>query len=168
MNKRISFILIMTMALFALQGMAFAAEPIDAVKANIKASVASVKASVPSITVEQLKKAMDDQDVFFEIVDVREPDEYAAGHLADALHIPRGKAEWMTPAMIKDPGTKIYIYCKGGARGSLVTKMLLDAGYSDVTNVTGGFKAWAKAGYPFYNAHGECVVTEGGFGKKPQ
>lgn len=168
MKKRISLILITVAALIALQGLAFASEPVDVIKANIKKSVGAVKASVPSITVQELKKAMDDQDVFFELVDVREPDEFAAGHLADALHIPRGKAEWITPAKIKDPNTKIYIYCKGGARGSLVTKMLLDAGYTDVTNVTGGFKAWAKAGYPFYNAHGQCVVTEGGFGRKPE
>lgn len=168
MKKRILIMALALVAVFALHGMAVAAEPIDAVKANIKKSAAAVKASVPFVTVAEFKKVIDEQKEFFEIIDVREADEYAAGHLGDAILAPRGKAEWMIPGKVKDPSTKIYVYCKGGTRGAFVTRMLLDAGYKDVTNIDGGFKAWAKAGYPFYNAHGQCVVTKGGFGKKPE
>lgn len=168
MKKRLTLIAFVVMAFFAFSGMALAAEPIDAIKANIKKSVGAVKASVPSVTVQEFKKIMDEDKEFFEIVDVREPDEYAAGYIAGAILAPRGKAEWMIPGKVKDPNVQIYIYCKAGSRGALVTKMLIDAGYKKVTNVTGGFKEWAKAGYPFYNAHGKCVVTKDGFGKKPE
>ena len=168
MKKRISIILMTVVALFALQGLALAGEPIDAIKANIKKSVGAVKAEVPSVTVEEFMNIIKADKEFFEIIDVREPDEYAAGYIAGAVLAPRGKAEWMIPGKVKDPNTQIYIYCKAGSRGALVVKMLLDAGYTKVTNVTGGFKAWAKAGYAFYNAHGKCVVTKDGFGKKPE
>jgi len=168
MKKKLTLIILALVAVFAMQGLAVAAEPIDAVKANISKYVGEAKASVPSITVEVLAAKMAETDEYFELVDVRGADEYEAGHLADALWAPRGKAEWIIPGNIKDPNTKIYIYCKAGSRGALVAKMLIDAGYTNVTNVTGGFGAWAKAGYPFYNAHGEVVVTKGGYGKKPE
>lgn len=168
MKKKLTLIVFAVMMLFAFQGMALAAEPIDAIKANIKKSVEAVKAAVPSVTVQEFKKIMDDDKEFFEIVDVREPDEYAAGYIANAILAPRGKAEWMIPGKIKDPEVQIYVYCKAGSRGALVTKMLLDAGYKKVTNVAGGFKEWAKAGYAFYNMHGQVVVTKDGFDKKPE
>ncbi|MBT4266019.1 MAG: hypothetical protein HN580_23085 [Deltaproteobacteria bacterium] len=82
------------------------------------------------------------------------------------LLVPRGKVEWGVPGKVKDPNTIIYVYCKAGARGVFATLRLLEMGYKNVINVTGGFKAWAKAGFPFYNAHGKNVVVAKGFGKK--
>lgn len=168
MKRNLTIIAFVVATLFLMSGPATAAEPIDAVKASIKKSTGAIKASVPTITVAEFKKRIDAQEEFFEIVDVRGRDEYDAGHLGDAVWAPRGKAEWMIPAKITDPATPIYIYCKSGTRGALVTRMLLDAGYKKVTNVDGGFKAWAMAGYPFYNLHGKVVVTKDGFGKKPE
>lgn len=168
MKKKLTLIAFVVTALFMLQGLALAAEPIDAVKANIKASVDEVKKAVPSVTVAEFKKIMADDKEFFELIDVRGKDEFDAGHIAGAIWAPRGKAEWVIPGKVKDPNVQIYIYCKAGSRGALVTKMLLDAGYKKVTNISGGFKDWAKAGYEFYNLHGKCVVTKDGFGKKPE
>ncbi len=168
MKKRLTLIAFMMLAMFTVSSLALAADPIDAIKANIKKSVDAVAASVPSVTVQEFQKIRQEQKEFFELIDVREPDEYAAGYIADAILAPRGKAEWMIPGKVKDPNVQIYIYCKAGSRGALVTRMLLDAGYTKVTNITGGFKAWAMAGYPFYNDHGEVAVTKDGFGKKPE
>ena len=168
MKRKMTFVVFIVAALFLMAGPAMAEAPIDAVKANIKKSTTAIKDSVPTISVAEFKKLIDEQKVFFEIIDVRGQDEYDAGHLADAIHTPRGKAEWMIPEKVKDPNTPIYVYCKSGTRGALVTRMLLDAGYAKVTNVAGGFMGWAKAGYPFYNLHGEVVVVKDGFGKKPE
>ncbi len=148
-------------------GSASAKEPIDAIKANVKKRTEQVQKEVPSISVQDFKKMLDEGQVFAEIIDVRGADEYAAGHLADAINIPRGKTEWVVPKKITDPGQKIYVYCKTGARGAHVVKMLKEVGYKDVTNVKGGFKTWASAGYPFYNMHGENVIVKDGFDKKP-
>lgn len=168
MKKTLAFIACLAFVLLSFLGSAFAAEPIDAIKANIKKQVAVVSESVPSITVQELKTIIEKDKEFFEILDVRERDEYDAGRLGGAVWVPRGKAEWMVPIKIKDPDVPIYVYCKAGSRGALVTRMLIDAGYTRVTNITGGFKAWASAGYPFYNLHGMVVVTKDGFGKKPE
>jgi len=168
MKKQISIMSLMIVAIFAFSGMAVAAEPIDAVKANIKLSTTAIKQSVPTITVQEFMKKIESDQEFFEVVDVRGKDEYDAGHLANVVWAPRGKAEWVIPTKITDPDVPIYIYCKSGTRGALVTKMLLDAGYTNVTNVDGGFKAWASAGYPFYNLHGRMVMSKDGFGKQPQ
>lgn len=168
MKKKLSLIAFVFVALFAFNGLALAGEPIDAINDNIKKSVGAVVKSVPSVSVEEFKKIQDGQKEFFELIDVRGKDEFDAGHLADAVWAPRGKAEWMIPGIVKDPNTTIYIYCKAGARGALVTKMLLDAGYKKVINISGGFKAWAMAGYSFYNVHGQAVITKDGFGKKPE
>jgi len=168
MKRKLTFFAFIAMALLLLSGPAFAEAPIDAVKANIKKSTEAIKNSVPTISVADFKKLIDGQKEFFEIIDVRGQDEYDAGHLADAILAPRGKAEWIVPEKVTDPNATIYIYCKSGNRGALVTKALLDAGYTNVTNVAGGFTAWAKAGYPFYNQHGEVVVVKDGFGKKPE
>lgn len=167
MKHRILFITVVAV-LFAFQGMALAEKPIDGIKANIKKSVGAIKAEVPSITVQEFKKIMDKGDVYFELVDVRTEAEFDAGYIEGTVWIPRGKAEWMVPAKITDPEVQIYIYCKAGSRGALVSKMLLEAGYTNVTNITDGFGAWVKAGYPYYNVHGQSVVTEGGYGKKPE
>lgn len=168
MKRKLTFIAFVIAALFLVSGPAMAEAPIDAVKENIKKSVGAIKKSVPTITVAEFKKRIDEQKEFFEIIDVRGQDEYDAGHLADAIHAPRGKAEWMIPEKVADPDTPIYVYCKSGTRGALVTRMLLDAGYTRVINVDGGFMAWAKVGYPFYNLHGELAVVQDGFGKKPE
>lgn len=168
MKRQISIMVMLTATFFVLSGAAMAAEPIDSVKASIKLSTTAVEQAVPTISVQELKKKIESYNEFFEIVDVRGKDEYDAGHLPNVVWAPRGKAEWVIPSKITDPGVLIYVYCKSGTRGALVTKMLLDAGYSNVVNVEGGFKAWASAGYPFYNMHGRVVMTKDGFGKQPE
>lgn len=170
MAMKKSFVISALLVAFVLVfgGVAFAEEPIDAIKASIKKRTEDVNKAVPSITAKDFKKMLDEGKVFVEVIDVRGADEFAAGRLANAINVPRGKAEWVITKKITDPNQKVVVYCKAGSRGAYVVKMMLDAGYKDVTNLKGGFKAWATAGYPFYNMHGKVVVVKGGFGKKPE
>ena len=166
MLKTVSLVLI---TLFSLQAVAFAGDkPIDAIKEKVKKMVETRKKEAPSISVQEFKNLMDKQESFFEILDIRTTEEFLAGHIAGAVNSDRNKLEWMTPNKIDDPAVPIYVYCKAGSRGALATLRLIEMGYANVTNVDGGLKAWANAGYPMYNDLGEFAFTEKGFGKKPE
>jgi rhodanese-related sulfurtransferase len=81
-------------------------------------------------------------------VDVREPDEFKAGHIPGAKSIPRGTVEWMIPKNIADKSASIVIYCEHGSRGALATYTILQMGYKNVKNLEGGRAAWLKEGFP--------------------
>jgi rhodanese-related sulfurtransferase len=92
-------------------------------------------------------KALFDKGVVF--VDVREPDEFQAGHIRGAQSIPRGTIEWMVPKKIsKDKNASMVVYCEHGSRGALATYTLVQMGYKNVKNLEGGRAAWEKAGFP--------------------
>ncbi|GIE28960.1 sulfurtransferase [Actinoplanes italicus] len=77
------------------------------------------------------------------LVDVREPDEWAAGHAPHARHLPLGV---LNPADV--PGDRpVIAVCRSGKRSAVATGRLRDAGL-DARNLTGGMNAWAQAGLP--------------------
>ncbi len=77
------------------------------------------------------------------LVDVREPDEWAAGHIADAQHIPLGDLD---PDLFVG-GPLVVAVCRSGHRSGTAALRLHDAGV-DVRNMTGGMKAWQADGLP--------------------
>jgi rhodanese-related sulfurtransferase len=77
------------------------------------------------------------------LIDVREPDEWAAGHAPDAVHIPLG--ELRVDAL--PPGETFYMICRSGNRSGVAAKALIKAGV-DAVNVAGGMIAWQRAGLP--------------------
>jgi rhodanese-related sulfurtransferase len=84
------------------------------------------------------------------VLDVREPDEYAAGHLPGAVSVPRGLLEFKlsaTPAMTPRD-LKVVVYCKSGGRAALAAASMKDMGYLQVVSLVGGFDGWQSAGYP--------------------
>lgn len=80
------------------------------------------------------------------VLDVREPDEYAAGHIPDATLIPLGQLA--TRAGELDRGERIVVVCRSGNRSAEGRDMLLGAGFHAVTSVEGGMTDWASAGLP--------------------
>jgi rhodanese-related sulfurtransferase len=85
------------------------------------------------------------------LLDVREDDEWDAGHAPEAVHVAMGLVSERIDEIPKD-GTVVCI-CRVGGRSGSVAGALAGAGY-DVRNVDGGMLAWELAGYP--------VVTDGG------
>ena len=77
------------------------------------------------------------------VIDVREPDEYAAGHLVGAYNIPKGSLlqNKEFEAAIKASKTPVMVYCRSGVRAGEAMKMLEDAGYKYVMSI-GGVKTW--------------------------
>src|SRR5262245_33597269 len=79
------------------------------------------------------------------ILDVREGDEVADGHIAGAKTIPRGFLELKIENEIADRARPVVVYCAGGTRSLLAADTLRRLGYRDVASLRGGFKAWKDA-----------------------
>lgn len=85
------------------------------------------------------------------ILDVREPAEFAAGHLPGAVNIPRGLLEFKIDTQPEFQGQRqapIVVYCQTGGRSALATQVLNQLGYEGAVSMAGGFKAWAESGLP--------------------
>ena len=86
----------------------------------------------------------------FVLIDVREADEFAAGHLPGAVLVPRGLLEFKltgTPAL-SSRDLKVVLYCKTSGRAALSAQAMQSMGYLNVTSIAGGYDAWAAAGKP--------------------
>ena len=100
--------------------------------------LAQTKANITEIDPETAEARVGDA-VF---LDVREQDEYDAGTIPGALHIPRGHLESQVESRIPDRDAPIVIYCAGGIRSAFAAKTLQDLGYTDVVSMAGGFGSW--------------------------
>lgn len=80
------------------------------------------------------------------LVDVRESDEWAAGHAAGAIHLPLGQLATRQAELPRD--REVLLICASGSRSALATDRLRRAGHPHATNVEGGTAAWARAGLP--------------------
>lgn len=114
---------------------------------NAHELVAIAKALINEVSLVDAPAAIQAADI---LLDVREADEYANGHIPGAIHIPRGLLEFK---LSNDPnlssrGLKIVLYCKNSGRAALASKSLHEMGYVNIQSIAGGFDAWAQAGNP--------------------
>lgn len=86
------------------------------------------------------------------LLDVREPDEWTAGHVPEAVHIPLGQLQSRADEVPDD--RDVYVVCRSGGRSAQATAYLNAEGRS-ATNVDGGMQAWAAAGRPMVSDTGE-------------
>ena len=109
--------------------------------------VAAAKARVQEISILDADQAIGEADL---LLDVREADEYAAGHLSGAVHISRGMLEFKLSAnpALQPRDLKIVLYCKTSGRAALSAVALHEMGYLNVQSLAGGFDAWVSAGKP--------------------
>jgi len=105
--------------------------------------VKEAKAEIKQITPEELETKLDAGESFI-IIDVREKDEYDAGHIKGAKLIPRGLLEFKITKEIPQKDAYIIIYCKSGGRGALSTQTLQTMGYTQVYNLKDGFMGWQE------------------------
>lgn len=113
----------------------------------VKDMVAKAKAAIKVVSAADVKAAIDNKEKAV-ILDVRDPAEYAAGHLPGAINVSRGTLEFNIWGKVPDQNTKIYVYCKTAARSALATKTLNDLGYKNAVLMDAQFEDWIKAGYP--------------------
>jgi rhodanese-related sulfurtransferase len=82
------------------------------------------------------------------LVDVREDNEWDAGHAAGAAHLGKGIIERDIEAKVPDKSTRLVLYCGGGYRSALAADNLQRMGYTGAISLDGGWKAWQQAGLP--------------------
>ena len=82
------------------------------------------------------------------VVDVREQDEWDEGHIAGAVHVPRGHLESRIERLAPDTTRPVIVYCSAGNRSAFAAKTLAELGYDDVVSLAGGFTDWKRNGFP--------------------
>ena len=109
--------------------------------------VADAKTAIREISLLEAPMAIQQADV---LIDVREADEFAAGHLPGAILMPRGLLEFKlsgTPAL-SARDLKVVLYCKTSGRAALAAQSMQNMGYLTFCSLAGGFDAWVVAGQP--------------------
>jgi rhodanese-related sulfurtransferase len=109
--------------------------------------VSEAKTRVKETNVADVKKRTESGEKFL-LVDVREDNEWANGHLPGAVHMGRGIIERDIEAKVPETSTKIILYCGGGFRSALVADNLQRMGYTNVESMDGGWRGWTEAGLP--------------------
>ncbi|MBS1839867.1 MAG: sulfurtransferase [Acidobacteria bacterium] len=105
------------------------------------------RARVKETNVAEVKRRIDGGEKFL-LVDVREDNEWANGHLPGAVHMGRGIIERDIETSVPDTSAKMILYCGGGFRSALVADNLQKMGYTNVESMDGGWKGWNSAGFP--------------------
>jgi len=107
--------------------------------------VALAKQAIREIDPETAKNSLEHKL----ILDVREPAEFAAGHLPNAVNIPRGVLEFKISnhPSFQNQQAEIIVYCQSGGRSALATEALLKLGYVNAVSMAGGFNFWQTSGY---------------------
>ena len=100
---------------------------------------------VPTVSVQQLEERLRTDTSTF-VLDVREPWEFARGHVPNAQLIPLGELERRVGEIPRD--RSVFAICQSGQRSHAAAAYLLQLGYSDVSNVDGGTAAWVERGFP--------------------
>ena len=107
-----------------------------------------VKQGIAEVSADQVNREMHDGDGLH-LIDVRERDEVLDGYIPSAELIPRGFLELnIEDDVTMDREAPIVLYCAGGNRSALAARDLMQMGYTQVSSMTGGFKAWKDAGFP--------------------
>ena len=119
---------------------------------SLKDFVTEAKSRIKEVSVEEAAKRRDAGAL---ILDVREPAEWAAGHIPGALHVPRGMVEAKADLdyagrepRLADRSQEIVIHCASGARSALAADALQQMGFTKVSSMAGGFVAWSEKALP--------------------
>lgn len=114
---------------------------------NAQEYLNQVKKGIAEISVEQVKRLLDDKSPVL-VIDVREKEETAGGILPGAKPIVRGFLELKIENLEPKRDREIILYCGGGSRSALASASLTAMGYKNVSSMKGGYSAWQHAGYP--------------------
>lgn len=107
--------------------------------------VHAARAGVREVSVDETLERVKNGAV---LVDVREDNEFSAGHAAGAQHIGRGVIERDIVQAFPYKDTELILYCGGGYRSTLAAESLTKMGYTNVWSMAGGWTAWKEAGAP--------------------
>ena len=109
--------------------------------------VNDAKSRIREVTVDETRQRMLSENGV-RLIDVREDNEWEAGHAAGSLHLGKGIIERDIEATVPDKGTEVILYCGGGYRSALAADVLQQMGYTNVFSMAGGWKTWKDSGAP--------------------
>ncbi|HWZ53395.1 MAG TPA: rhodanese-like domain-containing protein [Candidatus Acidoferrales bacterium] len=109
--------------------------------------VKEAKTRIKEEDFRDIKKKLDAGDKMI-LVDTREDNEWARGHLPNAVHLGKGVIERDIEKAIPDKNETIVLYCGGGYRSALAADNLQKMGYRNVISMDGGWRSWTEAGFP--------------------
>lgn len=124
--------------------------------------IAQAKKEVKSITPQELKKKIDNEDDVW-MLDIREPYMIPEGSIEgmENIEIPRGMLEFNLESEIKDKNAFIVVYCRSGKGAALATKMMQDdLHYKNVVYLKGGLNLWLESGYTIFSSFGEIKLAQ--------
>lgn len=129
--------------------------------ANTDKLLAAAKKEAGEMPVSQLKSMIDKEEAVI-VLDIRESEQRSEGEIYsdESYAITRGNLEFVIGNKVKDKNIVIVTYCRSGGRGALAAQQLRRLGYKNATNLKGGLKAWAQAGYPVETGLGTVVITK--------
>ena len=105
-----------------------------------------VRSEISEVDATQARELIDSGGPL--VLDVRELDEWDEGHIAGAVHIPRGNLESRVERAAPDHSRPVLVYCSVGNRSAFAAKTLAELGYEDVVSLSGGFTDWKRNGFP--------------------
>ena len=111
------------------------------------ALVNDAKSRVKETNVAEVKKRMDAGEKLT-LVDVREDNEWAKGHIKGAVHLGKGIIERDIEQAIPNKDQEVILYCGGGFRSALVADNLKKMGYKNPISMDGGWRGWNEQGFP--------------------
>jgi len=109
--------------------------------------VDDAKSRIREADFREIKRRLDKLEKLT-LVDVREDNEWARGHLPGAVHLGKGIIERDVEQAFPDKEAPLVLYCGGGFRSALVADNLQKMGYTNVISMDGGWRGWTSAGYP--------------------
>ena len=108
---------------------------------GIPAEPAAGASNPDEVTVQEMKKALDDPKLGIKVIDVREPDEYQIAHIDGVPLFPLSTLPQKFTGL--DPNQAYYIHCKSGIRSLKALKFLREQGFKHLKSVKGGISAWS-------------------------
>jgi phage shock protein E len=121
-------------------------KPASLLLALLAAAAVAGDKPVLGVTAEQVHERLTANAPKPLIVDVREPDEFSAGHIDGAVLAPLASVVERLGSVGKD--REIVLVCRSGRRSANAYGILADQGYTNLRNLEGGMLAWARAGFP--------------------
>jgi rhodanese-related sulfurtransferase len=109
--------------------------------------VKEAKTRIKEEDFRDIKKKLDAGEPMI-IVDTREDNEWARGHIPNAVHLGKGVIERDIEKAIPDKDATLVLYCGGGYRSALAADNLQKMGYRNVISMDGGWRGWTEAGFP--------------------
>lgn len=117
---------------------------------------------IKSITPQEFHTLIDEDEIEFVQLDVRENNQYGHGEIwsMEKVKLTRGYVEYKAEHAIPDKKTKIIVVCCSGKRAVLAAKTMKSLGYTNVSYLQGGVSGWLNSGYPLDTVFGELYLKK--------